>query len=78
MYKITERISHPRKGLINIQNIYDNECFKWCLYRYLKPADRNPARITKADKNFARKLDFKDIKSPVEVKYIHKIEKRVS
>ena len=23
------------------------------------PADRNPARITKAEKNFAKKLDFK-------------------
>ena len=64
--------------MINIQNIDDNECFKWCLVRYLNPADRHSARITKADKDFAKKLDFKDIKFPVKVRDIHKIEKNNS
>ena len=36
--------------------------YKWCLVRYLNPADHHPARITKADKDFAKKFDFKDIK----------------
>ena len=58
--KLPKELDHPRKGLINIQNTDDNECFKWCLVRYLNPADRNPARITKANKDFAKKLDFKD------------------
>ena len=35
------------------QNIDNNECFKWSIVRYLNYADRNPARITKADKDFA-------------------------
>ena len=35
---------------------------KWFLVRHLNPADRNPVRITKTDKDFAKKLDFKDIK----------------
>ena len=35
------------------------------LVRYLNPINQNPVRITKADKYFAKKLDFKDIKSPV-------------
>ena len=61
--------------MINIQNT--NECFKWCLVRYLNPADRNPAKITKADKDFAKRLDFKDIKFPVKIRDIHKIEKRI-
>ena len=26
-------LDHPRKGLINIQNRGDNECFKWCFVR---------------------------------------------
>ena len=39
---------------MNIQNIDDNECFKWCLVKYLHPADHHPARITKADKNVAK------------------------
>ena len=64
--------------MINIQNIDDNECFKWSIVRYLHPADRNPARITKAHQEFAKKLHFKDIKVPVKVRDIHKIEKKNS
>ena len=57
--KLPKELHHPRKGLINIKNTNDNDCFKWCLVRYLNPADRNPARITKTDKDFAKKLDLK-------------------
>ena len=64
--------------MINIQNTDDNECFKWCLVRYLNPADHNPRRITKVDKDFAKRLDFKDIKFPVKTRDIHKIEKKNS
>ena len=64
--------------LINIQNIDDNECFKWCLVRYLHPADNHPAKIAKADRDFEKKLDFKDIKFLVKIKDIHKIEKKNS
>ena len=68
----------PKKlnGLINIQNIDDNECFKWLLVRYLHLADHNPKIITKADKDFAKNLDFKDIKFLVKVRDTHKIEKK--
>ena len=52
---------------MNIQNINDNDCFKWCFVRYLHPADHDPARITKADKNFAEEPDFKDIIFPVKI-----------
>ena len=65
---------HLRKGLINIQNIDDNGYFKWCLVKYLHPADHHSARFTKADKDFARKCDFQDIKYPLEIRDIHKIE----
>ena len=40
-------------------------------------ADYYPARITKANKNFAKRLDFKDIKFPVKIRDIHKIEKKI-
>ena len=46
--------------------------------RYLNLEDRNPARVRKADKEFARKLDFKNIKFQVKIRDIHKIEKRNS
>ena len=38
----------------------------------LNPEDHNPVRITKAEKDFAKKLDFKDIKFPVKVRNMHK------
>ena len=74
--KLPKELDHPGKGLINIQNTDDNECFRWCLVKYLNPADHHPTRITKADKDFAKKPDFKDIKFPVKARDIHKIEKK--
>ena len=55
----------------------DDEYFRWCLVRYLNPADHNPRRITKADEDFEKRLDFKDIKFPVKTKDLHKIEKKI-
>ena len=35
--KLLKELDHLRKGLINIQNSDDNECFKWCLARFHQP-----------------------------------------
>ena len=70
--KLPKELGHPRKGLINIQNIDDNECFKWSIVRYLNPANHHPARITKADKHFAKKVDFKYIKFPAKITELKK------
>ena len=64
--------------MINIQNIDDNECFKWCLVRSLNPADHKPARIIKVDKDFAKTVDVKDINSPVKIRGIHTIKNKNS
>ena len=32
--KLPKELDHPRKRSINIQNIDNNECVKWCLVRY--------------------------------------------
>ena len=64
--------------MINIQYIHDNECFKWCFIRYLHFAGHNPRKITKAEKDFAKNLDFKDIQFPIKIRDLHKIEKRNS
>ena len=69
---------HLRKGLVDIQDIYDNEFFKWCLVGYLHPADCDQARIAKADKDFSERLDFKDTKLPAKVDNTHIIEKNNS
>ena len=36
----------------------------------------NPVNHVKADKDFGKKLDFKDIRFPVKVRGIHKIKKK--
>ena len=59
--KLPKELDHPRKGFINIQNIDDNECFKFSIVSYLNPANYYPARITKADKFFSKILDSKNI-----------------
>ena len=64
--------------MINAQSTDDNKCFKWCFVRYLDLADCNPARITKVDKDFAKRIDFKDIKFPVTIRQIRKIENKKS
>ena len=43
----------------------------------LHPAEHNERRITKVDKDFTEKIDFKDMKFPVKYRDIHKIEKKV-
>ena len=34
--KLPKKLDYLRKSLINFQNSDYNECFKWCLVRYLK------------------------------------------
>ena len=53
--KLPKELDHLKKGLINIQNIDGNKCFQWCLVRYILPAEKNGRRVTKAEKDFARK-----------------------
>ena len=62
--------------MINIQKNNGDKWLKWVLVIYLNPADNHLARIRKIDKDFARKLVFKNIKFLVNIRYIHKIEKK--
>ena len=64
--------------MISIQNINDNECFKWCLVRYLHRADHITRGIREVDKLYVEKLDFEDIKFIVKVRDIQKIERKNS
>ena len=59
--KLPKELNHSRKGFINIQNFNDGKCFKWCLVRYLNPADLHPARVGKIDEFFRDELDLEDI-----------------
>ena len=72
--RFSEELDHPRKGLINSQNIDDNECFKWSIVKHLNPGNHHPSRIIKADRDISKNLNFKDIK----FRDTHKIEKKNS
>ena len=45
--KLPRELDNARKGLINIQNIDDNECFLWCLVRYLHTTNCNQQELQK-------------------------------
>ena len=55
----------------------DIKCLKWCLVRYLNCGDHKQATFKKVDKDFARKLDFKDIKIPINLRDIHKLRTKI-
>ena len=71
--RLPKKLDHPRKVH---QNFYYNECYKWSSVRYLNPEDLHPSRILSVGKYFAKELDFKDVKVPVKIRYIHKSEKK--
>ena len=66
--KLRKILNHPKKGLINIKRFDDNQCFKWCLRRFLHPGNHHPAKIKMVDIMFESELDFKDIKFPVKIR----------
>jgi len=44
--QLPKELRNSLKGLINIKN-KDNERFRWCHIRYLKPQEVHPERILK-------------------------------
>ena len=70
--KFPNELNHQRKDLTNFQNNDDNEFFKRCLFRYVNPGDHNLEKITKGDKDFAKKFDFKNIKFAVKIRNLTK------
>ena len=75
--KVPKELNKSQKGIINIQNIDDNESLKWCLFRYLLPAVQHPAKIVKVDRLFGYELDFEGLKFPVKIKDFAKLKKRI-
>ena len=57
-FPLLQELNNAMRGLINIQNV-DNECFRWCLVRYLNPVTKNPAKIRNVDRRFAKQFNFK-------------------
>ena len=68
-------LNNPKKGLIDIKN-KDDECFKWCLIRFINPQDKHPERIQKQDKEIAKTLDYRGINFPLETRDDEIVEER--
>ena len=72
---LPEELRHPKKGLINPKN-EDNRCFLWCHNRYLNPLKGNPERITKADRESVKRLDYTGVTFPVTLSDMKRIEEQ--
>ena len=70
-----EELRNSMFGLINLKNI-DNKCLMWSLVRHLNPRKVHPERITKSDREFAKRLDFSGITFPATINQINRIEKQ--
>ena len=73
--KLPKELQNSMKGLINIQN-QDDKCFMWCQVRHLNPRKVHPERITKEDREIAKKLNYDGIKFPVPRDQFSLIEKQ--
>ena len=72
---LPEELRHPMKTLVNPKN-EDNRCFLWCHNRYLNPLKVHPERITKADRESVKNLDYTGVTFPVTIEDMKKIEKQ--
>ena len=73
--KLPVELRNPKKTLVNPKN-EDNRCFQWCHNRYLNPLERNPQRITKADRESVKRLDYTGVTFPVTLSDMKRIEKQ--
>ena len=55
--KLPSELQNRGKGLINIKND-DDECFRWCHIRFLKPQTTNPQRMNRVDKQMINELNY--------------------
>ena len=73
--KLPVELRNPMKGLVNPKN-KDNKCFLWCHNRHLNPIKGNPERITKADRESVKRLDYTGVSFPVTLSDIDRIEEQ--
>ena len=76
--QLPAELRHSNKGLINIKN-EDNECFRWCHLAkiYCNQIKNHPERISHY-KKYVNTLNYNNIKFPVSIKQIPKIEEQNS
>ena len=65
-----------KKAVINMKNMEDQMCFKWCIARAANMVQRHPERITEKLREQAEEFDWRDCKFPMAVDKIKFFEKR--
>ena len=75
--ELPTELRNSKKGLINMKN-KDEECFRWCHIRHLKPQIKYPERIKKEDKKMINELNYDGINFPLSQKHYSKVEKQNS
>ena len=65
-----------KKAVINMKNMEDQMCFKWCIARAANMVQRHPERIDKLLRKQAEEFDWRDCKFPMAVDKIKFFEKR--
>ena len=73
--ELPDKLINSMKDLTNIKN-NNSKCFLWCHIGHLNPLNKDPQRITKADKadkNMVNDLDYEGINFPVSKKDYSKI-----
>ncbi len=69
------KLRNSMKGLVNVKNMKDDECFRWCHLAYKFPAKKDPQRISKY-RDHIDELNYVGIKFPVTTRQIPSIEKQ--
>ena len=65
-----------KKAVINMKNMEDQMCFKWCIARAANMVENHPERITDDLREQAEKFDWTDCKFPMALDKIKIFEKR--
>ena len=65
-----------KKAVINMKNMEDEMCFKWCIARAANMVESHPERITPKLREQAEEFDWTDCKFPMALDKIKFFEKR--
>lgn len=73
-FELPKELQNAKKGLINIKN-KDKECFRWCHLAYKFPVTTHSERVSNY-RGHVDELDYTEIKFPVTINQVPKIEIR--
>ena len=73
--ELPKELKNPKKGLVNIKNENDNECFRWChLAKLYSSQVKNHPERTSHYKKYVNTVNYNGITFPVSIKQISKVE----